>query len=112
MCLFPQATMAKGELVQMNIVLDLIREAMIKAAPKSTGFLIDGYPREKDQGLAFESQITPVNLILFFECEEDTLLERLMHRALSSERVDDNEETIKKRIQTFNENNEQVYRQL
>lgn len=42
--------MERGELVPMDIVLDLLKEAMTKALPTSKGFLIDGYPREKDQG--------------------------------------------------------------
>lgn len=39
--------MEAGELVPMDIVLDLVKEAMLKAIEKgSKGFLIDGYPRE------------------------------------------------------------------
>jgi len=30
---------------------------MLRAAPKSKGFLIDGYPRELDQGLKFENEV-------------------------------------------------------
>ena len=42
--------MKRGELVSLTIVLQLIKDAMIKAAFKgSKGFLIDGYPREVDQ---------------------------------------------------------------
>jgi adenylate kinase family enzyme len=39
--------MDAGELVTLEIVLDLIKVAMLKAIEKgSKGFLIDGYPRE------------------------------------------------------------------
>jgi adenylate kinase family enzyme len=39
--------MDAGKLVPMYIVLDLVKEAMLKAIEKgSKGFLIDGYPRE------------------------------------------------------------------
>ena len=38
-------------------VLLLLKEAMLKAAAKSHGFLIDGYPRELDQGLRFEKEV-------------------------------------------------------
>ncbi|XP_026478587.1 adenylate kinase isoenzyme 1-like [Ctenocephalides felis] len=102
------AIMERGELVPMDIVLDLLKEAMTKALPTSKGFLIDGYPREKDQGVAFENQVTPVNTILYFECKPETLVERLLGRAKTSGRADDNEETIKLRLNTFNANNDQV----
>ncbi|XP_026477898.1 LOW QUALITY PROTEIN: adenylate kinase isoenzyme 1-like [Ctenocephalides felis] len=102
------AIMERGELVPMDIVLDLLKEAMTKALPTSKGFLIDGYPREKDQGVAFENQVTPVTQFLYFECKPETLVERLLGRAKTSGRADDNEETIKLRLNTFNANNDQV----
>lgn len=103
--------MEKGELVPLEVVLDLLREAMLKALPTSKGFLIDGYPREKEQGILFEQTIAPVNLVLFFDASDNTLVERLLGRAKTSGRVDDNEETIKKRLHTFNTHNEQVIQQ-
>ena len=97
-----------------------------------TGFLIDGYPREKDQGILFEekvspffftiiyissalnyhyvaAQVCPVDLILFFDVANDTMKERLLGRAAVQHRADDTEETIQKRIEIFNvKNNELV----
>jgi len=74
---------------------------MIKAAATSKGFLIDGYPRELDQGKKFESEVGPVESVLYFEVADDTMTARLMKRAETSGRVDDNEETIAKRLKTF-----------
>lgn len=105
------AIMERGELVPLEVVLELIKEAMVKALPTSKGFLIDGYPREKEQGILFEKNIAPVNVVLFFDCSENTLVERLLGRAKTSGRVDDNEETIKKRLKTFNTHNDQVVAQ-
>ncbi|CAH1183383.1 unnamed protein product [Phaedon cochleariae] len=105
------AIMEKGELVPMEVVLDLLREAITASLPTSKGFLIDGYPREKEQGVMFEKSIAPVDLVLFFDASEDTLVERLLGRAKTSGRVDDNEETIKKRLNTFNTHNDQVVQQ-
>lgn len=51
-----------GELVPNDTVLELLREAMIARAADSKGFLIDGYPREKSQGIAFEKSIAPVTV--------------------------------------------------
>ncbi|CAH1994617.1 unnamed protein product [Acanthoscelides obtectus] len=105
------AIMERGELVPVEVVLELLKEAIIKALPTSTGFLIDGYPREKEQGILFEKNVAPVNLVLYFEASDETLVKRLMGRALTSGRVDDNEETIKKRLHTFNTHNDQVIAQ-
>ncbi|KAF2884770.1 hypothetical protein ILUMI_21377 [Ignelater luminosus] len=105
------AIMEKGELVPMEVVLDLLKEAILKSLPNSKGFLIDGYPREKEQGVMFEKNISPVDLVLFFDASEETLVKRLLGRAETSGRVDDNEETIKKRLHTFNTHNDQVISQ-
>lgn len=40
-----------------NIVLQLLKEAMLAKAATSRGFLIDGYPRELDQGIKFEKEV-------------------------------------------------------
>ncbi|KIH49245.1 adenylate kinase isoenzyme 5 domain protein, partial [Ancylostoma duodenale] len=49
--------MEAGELVPLEVVLDLIKEAMLKEVAKgSKGFLIDGYPREVKQGEQFEHE--------------------------------------------------------
>jgi adenylate kinase len=93
--------MEKGELVPLETVLTLLKEAMIKKAATSKGFLIDGYPRELDQGKRFEADVAPVECVLYFEVSDETMKGRLMHRALTSGRVDDNEETIVKRLKTF-----------
>lgn len=50
--------MKKGQLVPNDIVLDLIREAMLAKVDSSNGFLIDGYPRQVDQGIEFEKKVS------------------------------------------------------
>ena len=39
--------------------------------------------------------------MLYFECSPETMKKRLLARAETSGRVDDNEETIMKRLETF-----------
>lgn len=83
--------MKAGELVPLEDVLDLIKEAMVKAFKEgSKGFLIDGYPREVKQGKQFEDEIWPSKLVLFFDVSEQTLVNRCLKRAETSGRVDDN----------------------
>ncbi|XP_041368215.1 adenylate kinase isoenzyme 5-like isoform X2 [Gigantopelta aegis] len=95
--------MEKGELVSLDIVLQLLREAMEAKASCSKGFLIDGYPRELEQGKRFEDEIAPAEFVLYFEVSDDVMTSRLLGRAKTSGRVDDNEETIKKRLKTFHD---------
>ncbi|CAF4897294.1 unnamed protein product [Pieris macdunnoughi] len=105
------AIMERGELVPNDVVLDLLKEAILARAEQSKGFLIDGYPREKSQGIAFEKTIAPVTVIIYFEASSDTLTKRLIGRAASSGRADDNEDTIKLRLKTFLQNNDLVLAQ-
>merc|ERR1712108_77355 len=59
------AIMEKGDLVPMFVVLDLLAEAMLAKLGGSKGFLIDGYPREVQQGKEFEAEILPCTQILY-----------------------------------------------
>lgn len=42
-----------------------------------------------------------VKLVLSFDCPEKVLVERLLERGKTSGRIDDNEESIKKRLATY-----------
>lgn len=46
--------------------------------------------------------------ILYFDCAEQELVKRLLHRGQTSGRSDDNEETIKKRLKVFNDQSKPV----
>uniref|UniRef100_A0A1A9W548 Adenylate kinase isoenzyme 1 n=1 Tax=Glossina brevipalpis TaxID=37001 RepID=A0A1A9W548_9MUSC len=105
--------MTEGRLVSNDDVLDLLEKAIREKALDAKGFLIDGYPREKNQGVAFEKKIAPVDLIIYFECEDETLVNRIMGRAAASteKRADDNEQTVKARILTFRGNTNSILSQ-
>merc|ERR1712033_41613 len=102
------AIMESGQLVPLATVLDLLAEAMLKRLGGSKGFLIDGYPREVAQGEEFEKAIAPCKHILYFEVSDDCMTGRLLKRAETSGRADDNVETIKKRLVTFHQHSEPV----
>ncbi|XP_068104647.1 adenylate kinase isoenzyme 1 isoform X3 [Hyperolius riggenbachi] len=95
------AIMERGELVPLDTVLDMLRDAMVAKADTSKGYLIDGYPREVKQGEEFEKKIAPPTLLLYIDAGSDTMVKRLLKRGETSGRVDDNEETIKKRLDTY-----------
>lgn len=60
-----------------------------------------GFPRKLDQAHTFESSIVPAAFVLFFDCPEEVMQERLLKRGETSGRSDDNAESIKKRFRTF-----------
>ncbi|KAJ3038851.1 hypothetical protein HDV00_000257 [Rhizophlyctis rosea] len=92
--------MKEGRIVPMKVTLRLLREAMLKT-DDADGFLIDGFPRQLDQAEAFEDQVAQCKFVLYFECTEQLLEQRLLERGKTSGRADDNMETIKKRFRTF-----------
>nr|BAN20878.1 hypothetical protein [Riptortus pedestris] len=103
-----ESIMKEGQLVPNEVVMELLAEKMLSELSNTKGYLIDGYPREVDQGLQFEKDIGTCKLILYFQCKDETLIKRLLHRAQTSGRQDDNEETIKKRLNTFHTHNDPI----
>merc|ERR1739838_499191 len=99
--------MKTGGLVPLETVLAMIKDKMMANAD-AKGFLIDGYPREVAQGEQFESTLAPATAVLYLDVANDTMVARLVNRGKTSGRADDNEETIKKRLETFSAATEPV----
>lgn len=102
--------MESGGLVSNDEVLSLLSNAIARTKGSARGFLIDGYPREKNQGVDFERQIAPADLAIFFDCAEDTMVKRILARAAAAavKRADDNEATIRSRLHTFQQNTSDI----
>jgi UMP-CMP kinase len=80
-----------------NIIISLsnIKKAM-KESDKDT-FLIDGFPRNKDNLTGWNRQVgaaANVKATFFFECSEQICVERCLERGKSSGRSDDNEASL------------------
>ncbi|XP_078173419.1 UMP-CMP kinase 3-like isoform X2 [Carex rostrata] len=95
-----QNLMKEGKLVDSSIIVQLIQKAMLES--KNDKFLIDGFPRNEENRIAFEKivNIEP-ELLLFLDCPESELEKRLLSR--NQGREDDSVETIKKRFKVFTE---------
>ncbi|CAI4046354.1 hypothetical protein SUVZ_11G1870 [Saccharomyces uvarum] len=92
----------EGLIVPQEITLALLRNAISENVKNNRHkFLIDGFPRKMDQAVSFERDIVECKFILFFDCPEDVMLQRLLERGKTSGRSDDNIESIKKRFKTF-----------
>jgi UMP-CMP kinase len=75
---------------------------------KATGnnkFLIDGFPRNKDNLEGWQRQMSEkvdFLFVLFFECSSDKCVERCLKRGQAgSGRTDDNLESLNKRFNTY-----------
>ena len=71
-----------------------------------TKFLIDGFPRSEGNVTVWKAQMSTkadVQFVLFLDCPEDTMTSRLLERAKTSGRNDDNIDVIRKRFVTFRE---------
>ena len=97
-----QQIMNQGQLVSDDIVIRLVSER-IDAADCASGYLLDGFPRTRNQAEALDKLLaqcgTPLDLVIQLTADEPQLLERLLGRG----RADDNEETIRERIAQYHE---------
>ena len=94
----------EGKIVPAEITVGLLKTAMEKNGGKK--FLIDGFPRDIDNLRCWETQMcdcAEVKFLLFLDCPEEVMLNRLLERGKSSGRIDDNEESIKKRFRVYEE---------
>jgi len=69
-------------------------------------FLIDGFPRNKDNLDGWNRQMgtkSIVKCVLFFECSNEVCVERCLERGKNSGRSDDNIESLTLRTKTYNE---------
>ncbi|GAB2265366.1 Probable UMP-CMP kinase 2 [Dionaea muscipula] len=91
-------TIKEGKIVPSEVTVKLIKKAI--KSRENHKFLIDGFPRTEENRLAYERIIgVDPNVVLFFDCPEEEMVKRVLSR--NQGRVDDNEYTIKKRLQVF-----------
>ena len=101
-----QAVMERGELVADGIVIAVARER-IGEADAARGFILDGFPRTREQARALDETLaemgTPLECCVSIRADEDVLVDRLLDRAKLEGRSDDTAETIRNRMQVYDE---------
>lgn len=92
----------EGNLVSDDIVIEMIDNAI---ANDTQGMLFDGFPRTVAQAEELDKMLAKYNRTLSctisLEVPQAELCRRMMERAKVSGRSDDNEETIKKRLDEY-----------
>lgn len=98
--------MARGELVPDDVIIGLLMPRIL-AAVEAKGYLLDGFPRTVEQAvearkLADTAGGTP-DAVVYLDAPREVLIERILARAETEGRSDDNEETVKNRLRVFDE---------
>lgn len=101
-----RAIIEKGGLVSDEIIVQIL-EKTIRENTDANGFLFDGFPRTFVQayileGLLLKMHTSLANLVSL-EVPEETCLQRLLERAQTSGRSDDNREVIEFRLREYKE---------
>ncbi len=93
-----------GNLVPDEIINGML-ESVIKNNLDAKGFIFDGYPRTVDQAKNLDTLLSAYNekvtIMLNIDVNHDLLIERLLNRAKTSGRADDNLETINHRLEVY-----------
>lgn len=89
----------EGKIVPGEITIELLKKAI--EGSDAPGVLIDGFPRKLAQAGAFEKDVSDFEFVLFLDCPEEVMEDRLLKRGETSGRSDDNAESIRKRFRTF-----------
>lgn len=94
--------MDAGELVSDELVVGMIRERLNQPDAEN-GFILDGFPRSRSQAAELDTLLTeldrPLQRVVHLQVDKEEIVQRLMSRG----RADDNEDTIRNRMDVFEE---------
>ena len=102
-----EADMKEGKLISSQKLISFVKVGIVASPNKK--ILLDGFPRNKENLDEWNKQmkdVADVVAVVYFELADEVMKERLLGR--NEGRADDNEETIAKRISTFNEETKPV----
>ena len=89
-----------GQLVSDEIVLEIVR---INLEKDNKGWILDGYPRNLSQANALNNVLNkikqPIEIVFYLDIPDEVLIKRLLLRG----RKDDNEKTIRTRLNVYKE---------
>ena len=96
--------MNSGGYVSDDITNQIVAERLAEPDCEG-GFLLDGYPRTIAQVETLDAALiasgTPLDVVLALTADTDEVVARLLKRAEIEGRSDDNEDTIRVRLQTY-----------
>jgi adenylate kinase len=100
---------SKGHLVPDELIVDILNDMLDEQTLKK-GVIFDGFPRTINQAKELQKMLNKrgqdISAVIGLEVPENELITRLVKRGEVSGRSDDNEATIKQRIQVYHKNTE------
>lgn len=98
--------MKRGDLVPDELITELVLPKVLAAA-EADGYLLDGFPRSVEQAvearkLADNPSAGP-HAVIYLDVPREELMRRILARAETEGRSDDNEETVRNRLRVFDE---------
>jgi len=102
-----QGYLDRGKLVPDQIILDIVREALVSAKAAGGGYVLDGIPRNMEQARAayligLELGMT-ADVALHLEADDAEVTRRLLARAALEHRSDDTAEVIAQRLALYHQ---------
>lgn len=98
--------MARGDLVPDGLMIRMIRERLAEDDARE-GFVLDGFPRNLAQAEALDEMLDEIgrrlDIVFFFDLDDETAMERALGRALAEGRTDDTPESIARRLSLYHE---------
>ena len=96
----------QGQLVPDELIIDILAQVLDENKEQATeGAIFDGFPRTIPQAEALEQMLadrgTQIDAVVGLEVPEEELIKRILLRGQMSGRSDDNEETARKRLDTY-----------
>jgi len=99
-----RAIMESGGYVSDEITNQIVADRLAQPDCES-GFLLDGYPRTLQQVQTLDDNLAetnrPIDAVISLLAETEEVVARLLRRAEIDGRADDNEETIRVRLQVY-----------
>ncbi|MGN0234848.1 MAG: adenylate kinase [Paludibacteraceae bacterium] len=105
------AIISKGNLVPDDKMVALIENFIASLPADSKGVIFDGFPRTVEQAEALTTLLKKYRMeavLLDMIVDEQEVISRLINRGKTSGRADDNEETIKKRLEVYHHQTQPV----
>lgn len=94
-----------GQLIPDALMIDILAKTY-DSMSSANGVIFDGFPRTIEQAEALKRMLSErghdMGMMIELVVDEETLMARLLNRAIEQGRADDNEETIKKRFEVYN----------
>nr|WP_199307021.1 adenylate kinase [Alkalinema sp. FACHB-956] len=98
--------MDAGELVPDSLVIDLIRERL-QEPDAQKGWILDGFPRNEPQAGFLDTLLQEIHQecdrVINLDVPDEVVVQRLVKRGEDSGRSDDNEATIRRRLDVYRE---------